>query len=609
MASGSARAGPDASIYTPGTSSPGVLSLDDSRISVILDPVINQKMRETHIAKTEYEDLLTYSTETGISFKRLLFSMAKLAPSCKFNFPRLGGNDPFTIHMVKGTKPDEDFISYDYPDKSVREDETVTPVNRTIADIAGHHQKMVASISDEIRIAKAIDISDGKISQEQVIALAETISRVSNEIWEQERNVVLRLSADKIYAWALPRSSIVYPYLNLKKAAEHIKAARLTPERLTWGYVDDKFHLPKIESVQDSNLWDMIRNTLEANYGRENVLCDRDFDSSMPELSNEEMVKKPALEAVVIRILELFKSPLTATIRGSQLDKVEIAIKNQVDFLVLNRIYQRDEDYRGLNLSGIALSQGRRVERVSKSEGKRVVFTPTLTGVKLAETLADYLTNKTTKVPEHEPFVRFIFSILDKISDDIDTSKYQIPQIFFTAPSEQLRSIVRKGPVIKTKKGERTNLYIPLSFVKASECDSMPESIKKILTDTGAGVIKHLDSINKLPVKVASLMNSAFAEYVHIAYSFSDEIRKIWRSEAKFPQNAHSFRELFCEKFIDYKEPLDDYQRKFGVYLDRMRNLKIRFSPVKDEPDEQARLSERIRLAVKEKKDSRAKAR
>jgi hypothetical protein len=404
----------------------------------------------------------------------------------------------------------------------------------------------------------------------------------------------------------------VFPYLHLKQAAEHIKTAVEAPEKALWGYRDQKYYLPKIESTADSYSWELLRNIFIATFSKENVLSTCDPDPSVPTLENDSVAKNPALETVILRILDLLRSPQSATVRSTGLEKAEVSIKNQVDFVVLENIYRRDKDYSNLSISDFAISQGRRVEKLIKGTGKNTVVTPVQVGYSLAETLARYLPNKTTKNVESEPFVRFIFSILEYIAESrIDIETYQLPASFIEAPSRQLRSTVRRGPVIKTKAGVRTNLYIPLSFVKSSECAPMPETVKRQLTDVGAAVLNNLDTINKLPVKECNYAALLYKEYITFAYALSDEVRKVWRTEAKYPSNAADISEALRGRFpkIDLKEPLEFYTQMDEYLTDIKRDLKVAYLPVKEQPEEQRALLASVLKEIKDKRDSRVKTR
>lgn len=174
---------------------------------------------------------------------------------------------------------------------------------------------------------------------------------------------------------------------------------------------------------------------------------------------------------------------------------------------------------------------------------------------------------------------------------------------FFTAPSVQLRSSIRQGPVIKTKKGERRNLYIPFSFVKASECSRMNESTRRDLIDIGVEVTKNLDRVNKLTVKVANQTISKFHEFLKIAYNQSDEIRKVWRQDVLIP-NAHDLKRVF-QGFPNIEEDVDS----FDAYLDKVKDFKLVFSPVKANPSEQSKIKDEVLKEYKDKRDKRVKSR
>jgi len=198
--------------------------------------------------------------------------------------------------------------------------------------------------------------------------------------------------------------------------------------------------------------------------------------------------------------------------------------------------------------------------------------------------------------------------ILDKISEKIDITKYQIPQIFFVAPSIQLRSEIRKGPQIKTKEGERTNLYIPFSFVKASECTPMPEVTRKNLTDAGSACLKALDSINKFPVKLGSKRFKYYEEYLQTAYSLSDEIRKRWRLDALHALNSGNLKTWFEADLFDIfnSEKGDEDVENF---LQELKQFTVAFAPVRSSPEEQRSLVEQVHQRVETRQSQRVKPR
>jgi hypothetical protein len=304
------------------------------------------------------------------------------------------------------------------------------------------------------------------------------------------------------------------------------------------------------------------------------------------------------LETIIIRLLELAKSPASATIRTTGLDKLENIIKNQIDFVILDNIYQRDESYKKLSISGIALTQGRRQERVSRtsSKSKKLVFDEIIIGYKLAETLSSFVKTKKFKSPESEPFAHFFLDLLRIISLKVDTTKYQLPTSFLTAPSVRLRQSIRKGPSIKTKRGDKANLYIPFSYVKASECALMSEQTKKDLTDTGSQILKNLDLINKLSVKDAAEKYDGFDKYIKRSYIIADECRKQWRREGRIP-NSEDINKVFGE--VGFPKLTGDQNKSFDSgewkqFLASIENFKLVFKDEKQSPEDQKQLKASI---------------
>jgi len=479
--------------------------------------------------------------------------------------------------------------------------------HRTTKDIVEEHDKVRQQIMSSIQLAKADELADNKVSEKELVALSETISRVPKDIWEANKSEVLRLSVEQIYMWALPNSTIVFPYLHLKQAAENIEATRIAPQR-SWGLSGEEFRIPKLESISNSNIWHLLRAFVFANYDREKIR-EVDPDDTVPRLDNDEVDRNKSLETIIIRLLELAKSPASATIRTTGLDKLENIIRNQIDFVILDNIYQRDESYKKLSISGIALTQGRRQERVSRtsSKSKKLVYDEIIIGYKLAETLSTLVKTKKFKSPESEPFAHFFLDLLRIISLKIDIEKYQLPTSFLTAPSVRLRQNLRKGPSIKTKRGDKANLYIPFSYVKASECVPMSEQTKKDLTDTGAQILKNLDLINKLSVKEASEKYDDFDKYIKRSYIIADECRKQWRREGRIP-NSEDINKVYGE--VGFPKLTGDQVKSFDSgewkhFLSAIENFKLVFRDEKQNSDEQKSLKASILKVQEDKRKKR----
>jgi hypothetical protein len=391
----------------------------------------------------------------------------------------------------------------------------------------------VDEISSSVTSTYQVEVADGKLMTDAVSALAETLLRVPKEKRDQAISKDKHNTPESLYLWAIANATIVFPYLTLKSATEHMKHSVYAPR--SWGYVNDKFRLPKPESTADSNAWQLLREIILAKLGPSSVDLDADVNETVPDLSSDVCAKEPLIETVLIRLMELARNPLSATIRRTELEKAETNIKNAVDFIILEAIYQREEIYKNLTLSGPAVSSGRRARRVeSKGAGNKVTYTTVYVGLKLAEMLCKYLPKVTAKSPEGEPFVQTIVSFLHKLIPD-ELGDYRIPKSFFETPSNQLRALIREGPKIKTKKGERHNLYVPFSFVKSSECASYPEVARKRIIQVGTDVLLTLDEVNKMPLDRCNQLVPILKDYLLYTYAISDKSRKMWRQNLMVP--------------------------------------------------------------------------
>jgi hypothetical protein len=447
------------------------------------------------------------------------------------------------------------------------------------------------------------DLKDGKITANQLSALAETLTYVDDEeVGSQMKLSRPWQSPRGCYTWALARASIAFPSISLDVAAEKIKS--LLTAGHTWGRMSDgKILLPRPESTPDSNAWNLIREILRIRYGE--ILSEEGpHDETVPTLSNDEIIKKPALEHLLIRILQLTRNPASATLRRSAKMTVDELVRNATDFVVLDQFYQKHSEYQNLNVSDFAVSMGRRSQKQEITIGsKRTATIGNISvGYKLSDYLAQYLTKITSKSLENEPFIQLILHLLRDISLEIP-SEWELPKIFLEAPSVQLRSSVRQGPSIKTKKGVRANLYVPLSFVKSVECEFMDESTKRELTTIGASVIQKLDECNHLPIKRASEVTPFLKEYIAQAYIFSDTCRKEWRRNAYVP-SSEPIRKALVEDFPDLDscdlQALDSYIQKL-----RIKVKQLTFSPVSNDKLEMARIKETISNLHKSKSGKR----
>jgi len=384
-------------------------------------------------------------------------------------------------------------------------------------------------------------------------------------------------SPDDLYIWAIPRANISCPYLSLKEATGKIISAYSAPQQ--WGYCSDgKFRIPNPELIPDYKPWRLFIEFIQYNMPDKLEIIDY-VPSSFTELETTDYLKYPNLERVLKRIIELSKSPLSATLRNSK-EEIDM-LKNAVDFVFLEHIYISDnEKYKNLTLSGLAVTSGRRsVVTEHKVEGKRLSSITTFNGYKISNYLRDHIADSSSKNPEQDTFVHFVLSLIRCLVPSGEVMKnYQLPKVFFEVPSVQLRHAIRQGPQIRTKKGLKYNLYVPLSCVKSSECSGIPEVIKKDCIDLGAKVLRKLDKINVLSPKESSEKLPLFREYLTFCYIVNDEIRSQWVKNLMTPSIVD------LHQMIEGAYPEDkDYPSLEAISIAKVRLRTMKFSPVSDD--------------------------
>lgn len=229
-------------------------------------------------------------------------------------------------------------------------------------------------------------------------------------------------------------------------------------------------------------------------------------------------------------------------------------------------------------------------------------------GYLLALMLSKYTEVKDSRnTPESEPFTKFIFSILDHIVQKLKNDEdYSLPKSLFVDPASLLRVKIRKGPEISRKgKAAKSNLYIPFSFTKSSECIRMNESTRKELTSIGASVLNNINQINHLTLKDQNYYFEFFEEYIDHAYAISDEIRKQWRLEAKVT-NPASVKAALVDKFPTI-ESLSSGELDVDDYMKKVKSRRLSFSPVSENATEQAALKAALQEELKKKQTERRK--
>ncbi|XDO01628.1 hypothetical protein [Phytophthora cinnamomi ormycovirus 11-3] len=422
---------------------------------------------------------------------------------------------------------------------------------RSFLDMASARQQRALAYKPLLMVSYNDTMKDGKLTERDLNALSETLSYV------EDRELVSQLLDDKpvlapqaLYAWAIANASIAFPYMTLKEASQKVTTnLEVTP---SWGHVKDgiiQMPLPN----EDREIWYMISAlTIKLLKVKVEYLSKDPIDS--PELGNDEIARNATIHVILRRIVELMKSPLSATIRSGSLSEQDM-VRNAVDFVVLDHMYRNSDDWKSLRVSDSAVKSGRRSVSTPVTEGKgsrkRISYTSTFVGYRVSELLLKYVTTSLSKSAESDAFVHLILSLIIKTIPDSVPTKYEIPKNFFEAPSATVRKCLRQGPKITTKKGLRDNLYAPFSFVKSSECKSMPLDIRKSATDLSTEIITSLDQINKLDASIASQNIEGYRRYLDFSYTLSDIARDKWRKHMSTPDYSQLRKLLESVKTLD----------------------------------------------------------
>jgi len=553
-------------------------------LQALLDAVKIQKLSETHVSEQERRQLQKLQLKLKLPSLAELLSLLKEVTGCTFIAMHTGD---YSKELVESSAP-----------------------KPTFAETVSDHDRMIKKYISILTVVFRDEVEANRMSDSDLMALAETYTRVPQVTEDTLADTVTGKTPEQAYAWALSRSTIVFPYLTLKSASGNIKAARVESTRATsWGLRAGKFHLfPKESYNSDSNAWIMLDSVASLLVGEANIIRDQVFDLSAPQLTNEELEKNSSVSTIILRLLELMRSPGSATLRKGDNVTRDDLLKNQTDFVILETIFLTRSRYQNLEMSGDALSNGRRVKKVKRAIGTKggTTMVDILVGYRLSETLAAYLHQVKEETMENEPFVRFIIDLLKLIAEKYPEDQ-DIPRAFFVAPSKQLLGTVRQGPTVRTKKGERANLYIPFSFAKSQECALLPEVLKREIVEIGTKVLKNLDHINKLPISDANYMLPYYKRYIRTCYSHADECRKRWRTsclvptiEALRPLESDLSRLTKLEGGIDHVQ----VERK----LEEMEDLELGFHPFSKNPDELARTLELIQKDIRKKKDQRVRS-
>jgi hypothetical protein len=408
------------------------------------------------------------------------------------------------------------------------------------------------------------------LKPEEINTLSNTLLRVDESIVSAELENPSWSTAQEAYSWAIAHADIVFPYVSLKTACEKIKASVTAPRE--WGPQGEELRLPKKESNSNSPSWSLINELCIILFGRDKVHFDFDSSDSVPTLDADETIKNPTIETALVRILELRKSPLTATIRkGLGLSREDI-VKNAVDFIVLEHVYQkRQKDFGNLSISSDSIRRGRRIITIrTPTRDGRAIESKSFRGYALSEMLSSYQSKLTSNEVEGEPFFRVIYNLIVKTLKEDDIRNYHLPKNFLEPPSETIRTGLRKGPNIRTKTGTRTNLYTPFSYAKSAECQGMPEVIRKELTHMANEVLTSIDQVNNLSVEEANDCLPYYREYIRLTYSITDEIRKEWRTHCNIPPVTS-----LSEKVVGGIKKVSESSDKKDAFKDYLHDLKV----------------------------------
>jgi hypothetical protein len=564
----------------------------------LIQDCANQQLPTTRLAPQEWEELSVVlatkdesivATMQSIDYPREFIS---LDSGLSISIADIKSGILFSHSSEKQEKPANQ--ETDIPDTK-----RVKTFAESANDLVRRRDKYVLELTENYKS----ELAQNRVTPKEIVALGEVIARIPDDenVWNANKGIWLKRNVRSLYAGILPYASISFPFLHLKEASERVNFSPGIPQ-MTWGIQDGKVILPRPESFdEDSVIWVFLRSLLLTNYS-EYWKLDETFspDKTIPSLATGDTAKNRRFETVFIRLLELTKTPESATIRsGRQLNEEEL-VKNMVDYYVLDKRHQQNGRLKTLSVSSDNIRSYKRAVNVSKTIGTTVRMEKAYVGYKLSELLIDGADIHTASVPENEPFVRFIFGILDKIAENV-SSKYEIPRHFFTEPAVLLRREVRQGPMITRKKGDKANLYVPFSYAKSKECNRLPENIRKDMTDIGDSILKGITTINNKKVSEAADSIPVYETYLKACYSTADECRKQWRNSQRVP-NTELLRSNLVVEDISSKSHVE-----LASKVAQIQRLKLVFTPVSDDAQEVASIRSEILSIVKSREDSRRK--
>jgi hypothetical protein len=471
---------------------------------------------------------------------------------------------------------------------------------KTVAEAASTLKNKYSEVESFLRELYSGIIVSGELSEKEIQALVYVLARIPEE---KVSSYPINRAPSRLYDWAVVRSSITLPYLGLKSASDNLKFDEDFSLKSDWGFKDDKFILPAKESLDsDESFWGKLSDLITV-LGYE-VEYSAMKGETVPNISLSSLAKNNYFGLVFIRLIELAKSPTSATIRtGTKLSNLDI-VKNHVDYVALNTIYINDrEKYGKLPISASSRSCQRSIKSVKEVPGKKnkteLVTSTSHVGYILAERLSSYCEKTVGKSPEAEPFFRFIKEIIFKIISKT-SSDYVLPKSFFAPPNTFVRKFLRKGPEITSKGTTKPgNTYVPFSFAKSSECQEMPESIRKSLTSIGANISKNIDSINSYPVLQQNHLIDDAVRFVKCCYALSDDIRKQWQTKAVIPDNLKGLSD-FTEQNI-FSLP----SRQRESILNDMAKIVVKTTNVHNDNLEQEKLKASVCSMIASKRSAR----
>jgi hypothetical protein len=478
------------------------------------------------------------------------------------------------------------------------------PDERSFSEAASSLLQKSKSLEKFLRENFSTEIANGSLKEEEVQALVYVLSRVSERVLEK---IPKSRTPSRLYDWAVVNSTITLPYLSLQQAAKEVKFDKEFSLKTGWGFEEGTFLFPSKESIDDDETyWGKLYDLLTL------MGCKVEWNArkgeTVPDIGSSILAKNNYFGLVFIRLVELAKSPASATLRGGQkLSALEIA-KNHVDFVVLSLIRSSDKErYSNLSLSYESTQCQRKVmvNRPTVGKGGRIetVTSTSRVGYALSEQLASYVEKQVGKTPEAEPFFRFILEILYKIVERIPKG-YVLPKSYFAPASSVVRKHLRRGPEIE-KKGttKQGHTYVPFSFSKASSCSDMNETIRKSLTTAGAKISTHLDSVNNLSIALQNEIIPLALRYVEFCYNLSDELRKKWQKAGEVISEPLRFPSYFDE---DPFESVEDCKK----VLSKLAGLSFKTVPaMSDEIGQKALIARLNEMTIKSKQQRQAAAR